>query len=392
MRMKKTLVLLLLSIISAPLFLSTTSCKKTVTNTIVDTFRHAWQEVTYFNNYGQQALNSANIGDSELLVAGNSQVIRLAVNHASFDWFFSNFLYGSTWEHPVTGAPFVNDHLCAYAVDSSYGLTSVPVYSQFSYLGYTPVRSDSVYPWLQFPFAPPSLCYPASSLPVIRSHYLLVPVGDYRTDRNTARLDLVTFDSARIFSPMGLGDSPVVKPLYLHPASGTIGFFSSNYFCASFFDKFFVYYEGQFYRVDTTGNVKNFGYTPAPYAQNYGIGNMFTHGDTLFAKSASIFFYSTDHGETWALFNDFSSIAISYLTVRNVGHDLYATAATLDMQIWKVAFNGRDLVLSEINNDGLQGTLLTSLTKCGKYVFATTFNGVYYRDTASIDQLKTPVR
>jgi len=390
--MKQYPVLFLLLMGVAPLLLATYSCKKTVTHTIIDTFLHAWQPVTYFNNYGQQALNSANMGDSELVVAGNSEVIRLAVNHTSFDWFFANFLYGSTWDHPVTGAPFVNDHLCAYAVDSSYALISVPVYSQFSYLGYTPARSDSIYPWLQFPFTPPSICYPASGLPVIRSHYLLVPVGDYRTDRNTARFDLVTFDSTKVFSPYGFGDTPVVKHLYLHPAPGTIGFFESNYFCASFFDKFFVYYEGQFYRVDTTGNVRSFGYTPAPYAQNYGIGNMFTHGDTLFEKSASTIFYSADHGETWALFNDFSSVAVSYLVIRNVGHDLYATAATLNMQIWKVAFSGRSLVLSEINNDGLEGTLLTSLTRCGRYVFATTFNGVYYRDTALFDQLKTPIR
>jgi len=42
-----------------PCFWTTSSCKKIITRTVVDIFRHAWQPVTYFNSYGQPALNSA---------------------------------------------------------------------------------------------------------------------------------------------------------------------------------------------------------------------------------------------------------------------------------------------------------------------------------------------
>ncbi|MDO6435510.1 hypothetical protein Q4E93_33155 [Flavitalea sp. BT771] len=390
MRKKKCPVLLLLLMAIVPSFLSTSSCKKTVTHTIIDTFRHAWQPVTYFNFYGEPALNSVSAGDTALLVATNGGVVSLPVTHQSFDYFFKLPFPAITLDHPASGPPFINGRLCVYATDSLLQLFNVAGYNSLSVLTYKPVYSDDAYPRFQTAHTPAWDRWPTSDFPVIRSHYLLTPVEDAH-DRSTVRFDLLTFDSAKALSPTSFGDTFGIKHLFLHPAPGTLGFSGSAYLCATFFDKFFVFYENQFFRIDTTGDIKAFGYTPAPYSQGLFINNMFTYGNILFVKGFGVFFYSLDQGESWQLYNEFNN-SVGILTFRNIGNDLYATATTLDMQIWKVALNQRNLVFSELNNDGLQGNLVTSITRCGKYVFATTPTGVYHRDTAVFDQLKNPVR
>jgi hypothetical protein len=186
----------------------------------------------------------------------------------------------------------------------------------------------------------------------------------------------------------------VAKPIYVHPAPGTIGFAASSYFCAAYYDKFFFMYGGQFGRIDTTGDVKMFGYSPIGSSTTSGyVAGMFTIGDTLFAKGGSTFYYSLDRGENWAIFNDYSNqSSFGGLVFRNVGTDLYATLATTSMQIWKVSKTGNTFAFNELNNDGLQGYLLTGLQRCGRYVFASTTAGVFYRDTALFNQTKMPVR
>jgi hypothetical protein len=109
-------------------------------------------------------------------------------------------------------------------------------------------------------------------------------------------------------------------------------------------------------------------------------------------NSGGIFFSSVDQGETWTVFNDFSGTNAAYAIFRNVGNDLYATIADVESQVWKVALSGKNLNFSELNNDGLETNLITSITPCGKYIFITTASGVFYRDKTLFDQLKTPIR
>ena len=69
-----------------------------------------------------------------------------------------------------------------------------------------------------------------------------------------------------------------------NPGAGTLGFSGSNYFCASFYDRFFVCFGGQLFRIDTSGDVKAFGYHPADYSSGTPINNMFTYGDTCIVR------------------------------------------------------------------------------------------------------------
>lgn len=368
------------------------ACTKTVTKTVTDTLKKAWQPLTLFNLGAGPFLAGASIGDSVLVVATNTEFTTVAANTNRFNYTFSTFLIGTTWNTPAFISPYLSKDLCAYATATSLNVMSIPVYSQYSSFSYTPVYTPGMYSAFQQSCNYPSQCYPTSSYPVIRNKYLLTPVEAIYTIPQKTRFDLLSFDSSQILSRWGMGGSPTVKSIFLQPAPGTIGFSLSSYFCASFYNKFFVYYGGQFFRIDTLGNIKQFGYSPAPYSNNFGVFNMFTMGNTLFINSGGVFFSSTDQGESWTIFNDFSNANIGWLIFRNVGNKLYATIGDVETQLFKVAISGKNLNLSEINNDGLQNSVITSITQCGRYDFITTATGVFYRDTAYVDQLKTPIR
>jgi len=394
MKLKKIVPSLLLFIISGFFLFIQPSCKKIVTQTIIDTFQHAWKPVSILNMNAVSELSSVSIGDSILVVGSNSNYTMMAVNSSAINSTMVYFLQGTYMYSPAYGYPYLGKNLCSFATDSTLNVQSVPVYSQYSSFVYKPVYTPGAYSRFPQTSPYPSNTYPSSAYPVIRNKYLITPVEGYFPNiQKGERFDLISFDSSQILTPYGFGATPTVKSIYVTPAKGTLGFSGSGYFCAAFFNNFFVYYESQFFRIDTLGNVKQFGYLPAPYSNGYGIYNMFTVGNTLFAKSGGILFSSTDQGETWNVFNDFSNTTtVGWLTFRNVGNKLYATIADLNTQLFKVAFNGKNLNFSELNNDGLENSIITSITPCGKFIFITTATGVYYRDTAKFDQLKTPIR
>lgn len=380
------------SIILAGLWLTlliAPSCKKTVTKTVTDTVRHAWQPVPLYNSYGSPALSAYNLGDSVLVVAGNSNLVQIPVK--TFNNLFGYFLPGTSLVQPAYEPVYVDAAGIAFTSATTLYVTSNPPHTQFNLLSYTPTYTPSEYSRFAQAGSFATQSWPATSYPLVRDRYVLTPVETIGgTPGKQVRFDLVSWDSAKLLT--GFGDTPHVKQLTVNAEPSTIGFFQSGYFCAAYYDKFFVFYGGQFFRIDTAGNIKAFGYTPVPYSKSFGIGNMFTVGNTLFVNSGGIMWSSTDQGESWKLFNDFSGTTAGLVVFRNVGKDLYATLDDLDMQIWKVVIEGNQLNFSELNNDGLQSNLLTSLTRCGPYIFATTYTGIFYRDTALFNQLKTPIR
>ena len=390
--MKKILYLTLSFLTIAFILCIPSSCKKTVTRTITDKVRHAWQPLPLFNIDGIPALSSFNVGDTELVIAGNTTIAMLPVNRPTFNYMYSFFLLGTSLVTPSYEAPFLNSAAAAYTTGTSLYVTSVPAHSQYSLLTYTPVFTPGTYSQFQQQCVYPSQSSPATDYPIIRNKYLLTPVETVGNNFKQTRFDLLSFDSAKVLAPSGFGDTLAVKSIIVDASPGTLGFTLSNYFCASYYGKFFVAYGGQFLRIDTLGNVKNFGYTPTPNNVTHGIANMFRFGNTLYVNAGGVIYGSTDQGENWAVVNDFSNGPSAGVVYRNVGKDLYATEADLESQIWKIVINGREFSFSEINNDGLENNVLTSLTRCGRYVFVTTPTGVFYRDSTYFNQLKTPVR
>ena len=390
--MKNTWFFLVLCWAMVSLLITGNSCKKTtVTVTKTDTLVHAWQQAPYYNVVGQQALGLASLNDSVLMVAGSSMITQ--ISQPNF-YMYSNFLPGASSYYPVLGVPFVDDQVVSYCNGTSLFASSSIHFDSYSTVQYTPVYtsgSSNLMGSLNPPI--PTLQSPAAAWPMLAHRYMITPVETYPNDFSTTRFDLVQFNTDKLLASVHFWyDTAVATPVYIHPATGTIGWSSSGYFCSVYYDKFFFSYGGQFYRMDTTGDVKAFGYM-TPGGNGATIEGMFTYGDTLFAKGGGKFYASLDKGETWSLFNDYGMyIGVGSMIFRNVGKDLYTTEPTLDMQIWKVDIEGNNFAFNELNNDGLQYYLVTGLAKCGRYVFASTTAGVFYRDTALFNQTKNPVR
>lgn len=393
--MRKRLEAILFTIIIFSLF--TTACKKTVTKEVIvtDTVQHAWKQITNYNMYANTLFNSANIGDTQLVVAGNTSYILCASLNGSGTNYLMGYPYiGTSLFKPATSTPYINKDLCAYRADTALYIMAVPVVNSYAYITYKPRYTAGYYSAFVPAEQYPSLTYPTSVYPVIGNKYLLTPVEFSGNGNTQVHFDLLSFDYKQSLSINGFLDTPAVKRITVTSDPSTIGFYSSGYFCASFYNKFFVYYGGQFFRVDTTGNVKTFGYMPASGTSAYGVYNMFTANNMLFVKSGAILFYSQDQGESWQVFNDYSSMGstVGMLVFRNVGTKLYATIADQDSQLWKVTFTDRVINFAEINNDGLENNIVTSITQCGRYDFITTATGIFSRDTALVDQLKQPIR
>jgi hypothetical protein len=95
---------------------------------------------------------------------------------------------------------------------------------------------------------------------------------------------------------------------------------------------------------------------------------------------------SQDQGENWSEY--YKSVAgdqYAWLNYLNVGKDVYATFRS---QIWRVTISGESLKYQELDTDGLQGSQITSINKCGKFAFVTTLSGLYYRDTTKFNTFK----
>ncbi|MBS1662689.1 MAG: hypothetical protein JST68_16720 [Bacteroidetes bacterium] len=388
--MKRILSFGLFALIVVALTFSTSSCKKTVTVIVKDTVRSAWQLLPLYNSNGMAALNSWNAGDTSLFIVGNFGITQVPVNRSAFNNFFTWPLPGSSYIAPVYVTPFYDGKVCSYMTPEGFYAYGVPQATQYSTISYNPVMTPGTYSRLSQNYVFGSQSSPAADYPVIRDRYALMPVETVGTSNAETRFDLIRWDSAQLLSPFTGPQTPVVKSIVV---SAAVGLFTlSNYYCAAYYDKFFVSYGGQFFRVDTLGNVKAFGPTPVPGQRVWGIANMFTYSGMLFINSGGLIYFSSDQGENWSVWNDFTNSSASRVIFRNVGKDLYATMATLSSQLWKVVIDGRNLNFSELNTDGFASSLMTSITRCGKYVFITTPTGVYYRDSTYFNQLTKPVR
>ena len=216
--------------------------------------------------------------------------------------------------------------------------------------------------------------------PVLDSKYILVPKEmDYQLNR--AYFSLLSVDA---------GSEKIViqddKHLTLTPDTGTLSFVTTPYYSGAFYSKFFVYFHGQFYRLDTLGNVKSFGHSPVKGEENGRVEEIFKIGKYLITSGIGKMFVSDDEGETWRLFLDRQLSSFPYLNFLTLGDEAYASYRS---QIWRVSISGNTLQYQELDNTGLKEmNLITSISKLGGYVFLTTSAGLYYKDAEEFHKLK----
>lgn len=342
------------------------SCRKEIETRFVP-ITHSWSldSGIYANN--KILLASVALNDSILAVATSYSIAYTHINNLK-----------STFTIPINGTDIFSTGLIRPSVTKTVTVavgddpdkltifkTFMPTYQSGIPPYYTPAYSNSANTKKGFPR--PTL-YNAG-YPVIKSKYILAPYEtDFQAGKST--LSLLKIDTSRNCTVTSS------KEIVLNNK-----FYSGSYSSWAYFDKFFLTHDSQTYRVDTLGNFKCL--TDA--FKGHDITQMFTLNDKLFALGWGNLFVSSDQGESWNLFLNLKGTDWGYLQYYNVGDEVYSIYMS---QIGRVTLNGSNLTITELDNDGLEGNLITSVTKCGKYAFVTTLSGLFYRDVTSLNTKK----
>jgi hypothetical protein len=359
------------------------SCRKEVVITKEVPVHYSWSLDSSLTFDHKFLLTSAALNDSVLLVANSSWIAYVNSNQLkSITGAYLNMMYppyGDLIPPRLTNTIGIvlldPNRLKVFSVASPNS-----VVSDFGSFTFTPTYTNSTNSIKGFPR--PYL--PNAGYPIIDSKYILVPTEiDYQAEK--AYFNLLRVTQIANFPTSGNNSLSLVssKSITLTPAPSTIGFADANYFSESFYHKFFLDYNDQFYRIDTAGNIKAFGGCPVPGVENGRVTQMVKVDNYLFAIGPAKFFISQDEGETWSLFADVLGDPILFYF--NVGDELYATRGS---QIWRVTLTGNAFNYQELDNNGLETNLITSINKAGKYTFVTTLSGLYYRDTATFKTAK----
>ena len=367
-----------LSFLVAVIITCVLSCKKTVTITEYRPVVHSWLLDSSLEGEQKIILSSARIDDTTLAIANKRQVTFINANHLNGS-INGAYLPGSIYG-PYVGPSMTND-LIAFPRDSgTFFIANIKnSTSNIGSLSYLPDYRNLTNIALK---GIPQPVY-GQGYSMISNRYVLLPIASDNFN-NVAKASLLIVDSIT-----GLANSlqlTSVKDITLQPPSGPPnGFSYYNYVGFTFFQKFFLTLNYQFFRIDTLGNVKGFGATPAGVS-NSSVFQMFTLGGYLWAVTNTSICVSQDQGESWSVFSTLSpGLNLSFLTYQNLGENLYAYYHS---QLWKVALSGSTLNLTELDNDGLQTNQITGITKVGKYAFVSTLSGLFYRDTTSLNTPK----
>lgn len=357
------------------------SCKKEKIERIEVPVTHSWLLDSSLFGYNKFLVNSFPLNDSVLAVANRTNIWYVNANklNQSIDGLF---IPGITNLYSNFFAPSMTAAISAAIVDPGKLniFTTINPASPFGIASFSPEYSASASSLKGLPF--PSSVF-NSGYPIIRSKYILAPTEvDFQAKK--AYASIIKVDTTPVFPGQPGVKVAASNNLVLDPAPSTLGFNDGGYFSASYFDKFFLTYYNQFYRIDTLGNIKAFGYSPIG-GQAAPVLNMFRLNNYLFALGNGKFFVSQDEGETWSLFLDASTSLYGGLNYINVGNNLYGIR---NAQLWKVTMTGNTLTFSELDNDGLETNQITSINKTGKYVFVTTLSGLFYRDSTTFNTLK----
>lgn len=362
--------------INLPCFLILTlisiSCKKTVVvEKIVEVEKkYAWTEIKEaqlsFNNRKQ--LNSILINDSTVGFINNDGLFAMNANSLKFNSNLGGFYgFGSS---TVGNKPTASNEMLVTAYRDYAKVVSVasPVLSGGSAPINPSYNKDSTFLEFQEPYI-----NNISPQAIVKNRFVLLPYLSKLSSLQKQFAYLVTV------SPNTFGGlkTDSINPLQFNARSST--FESGLYYINSFNDRFFISYGDDFYRVDTSGNIKSFG------APMYSISGMFKLGDNLFAVNPNGRIYqSTDKGENWTLFTTLDSIW-GFIGFQQIGNEAFAIYRD---QIWQLTLDGGTLTIKELVNEGMERSVITSIIKCSDKVFVTTKYGVYYRQLDKFKEFK----
>ena len=131
------------------------------------------------------------------------------------------------------------------------------------------------------------------------------------------------------------------------------------------------------YKIDTLGNITK--------AYDGNIMRIVQKGNELFGFTKSKFIQSSDEGLTWKEIGnaDFNFSILNYYSIKDTIVGYY------NSQIFKIRLSESGINAIELDNEGLEGKTITSITEVAdSLIYVTTLNGLYYRNGEDFFTLK----
>lgn len=130
---------------------------------------------------------------------------------------------------------------------------------------------------------------------------------------------------------------------------------------------FFITTQSKVFRMDSKGNIVTVSDTP--------LLRIIESSGKLYGVSNKSVFISSDKGLTWKeVYNvqqELSWISLSKVDDKIVGYRY--------SQLWEITFSENDVVVRELDNYGIDGVSITSLSVFDNIVYLSTMSGVFYK-------------
>jgi len=133
------------------------------------------------------------------------------------------------------------------------------------------------------------------------------------------------------------------------------------------------FFEHYFVGAHKTHRISSTGENSECYSQ--GIYNMFSTSNGLFGMSFGKMLQSKDKGVSWQQIGSISS-QFEFMTYKVIDNNIIAHYYS---QIFQISLNDSTNSIRELQNDGLEGNKITSITKFKDKFYVTTLSGVFSR-------------
>ncbi|MGD9994776.1 MAG: hypothetical protein AB7S69_15870 [Salinivirgaceae bacterium] len=141
-------------------------------------------------------------------------------------------------------------------------------------------------------------------------------------------------------------------------------------------DNFFLTTDSKVYRIDNLGNIDNVLETR--------LNRIIESSGTLYGFGRDNVYISSDNGLTW---NTGYLVQYEYSLLNYTKIDDKIIAYRYG-QLWEIVINKTEVEAKELDNDGLDGISITSVSKFDGKVYLSTLSGVYYKMTEDFFEYK----
>lgn len=142
-------------------------------------------------------------------------------------------------------------------------------------------------------------------------------------------------------------------------------------------DNFFLTTNSKVYRIDKSGNIEN--------VLSARINKMVESSGKIYGFGRDNIYISSDNGLTWQegynVQYDYSLLNYSKIDNKIIGYR-YG-------QLWELQINDTELIVHELDNDGLEGISITSVSSFHNKVYLSTLSGVFFKSIDEFFDYKT---